>query len=113
MCLASASKNGPLILEKLGLSNVFDAVVNPEEIAAGKPKPDIFIAAARKLHLAPEDCVGIEDSVAGVSAINAAGSISIGIGGAELSHAHQRFENSSDITYATIKKIWEAHQSQH
>lgn len=110
LCLASASKNGPIILEKLGLSDAFDAIVNPEEIGAGKPAPDIFISAAKKLQLDPADCVGIEDSVAGVTAINRAGCLSIGIGGTELNHADYRFAGSNEVTYAAIQKIWEAHQ---
>lgn len=63
IALASASKNGPFILEKLGLLDIFDAIVDPSSVANGKPAPDIFLAAAQALELQPKDCIGIEDSI--------------------------------------------------
>ena len=80
LALASASLNGPLILEKLALSTAFDAVVDPSKVAHGKPAPDIFIAAAEAPGLTPTAWVGIADSVAGVSAINSSGAFSIAVG---------------------------------
>ncbi|MGT2908008.1 beta-phosphoglucomutase [Streptococcus dentiloxodontae] len=107
LALASASKNGPIILEKLGLSADFDAIADPSKVAAGKPAPDIFLAAAAAIDLSPEFCVGLEDSVAGVTAINDAGAVSIAAGGKELDHAHQRFDSTADFTYAAIEAAWE------
>ncbi|WP_297665898.1 beta-phosphoglucomutase [uncultured Streptococcus sp.] len=106
LALASASQNGPIILEKLGLSTVFDVIVDPSKIAKGKPAPDIYLAASEALHLAPSDCIGIEDSVAGITAINDAGSISIAVGGIELNHAHKRFNSTTDLNFSKIEKIW-------
>lgn len=80
LSLASASLNGPYILDKLGLLDTFDAIADPSKVAAGKPAPDIFIAAADAIGLKPKDCVGIEDSVAGITAINRSGAFSVGIG---------------------------------
>ncbi|MBR7927594.1 beta-phosphoglucomutase [Aerococcaceae bacterium zg-ZUI334] len=108
LALASASKNGPLILEKLGLSNQFDAIADPSKVANGKPAPDIFLAAAHALGLNPADCIGVEDSVAGVTAINAAGSVSIAAGGSELNHAHKRFESTADLNFRDIEETWVA-----
>lgn len=110
LALASASKNGPLILEKLGLDQAFDAIADPAKVAAGKPAPDIFLAAAAALDLAPADCVGIEDSVAGVTAINDAGAVSIAAGGPELDHANKRFDSTADLTYEAVKAAWEEAQ---
>lgn len=107
--LASASKNGPLILEKLGLTDYFDAIADPAKISAGKPAPDIFLAAAFALNISPYDCVGIEDSVAGVKAINSAGSVSIGIGGDELNQANKRFSSTADLNYQDILEAWKAY----
>lgn len=107
LALASASKNGPIILEKLGLAAVFDAIADPSKVAQGKPAPDIFLAAAQALALQPSECVGLEDSVAGVEAINAAKMVSIGIGGAELSQASKRFDQTADLSYQAIKAAWE------
>ncbi|MDR5588098.1 beta-phosphoglucomutase [Clostridium aquiflavi] len=78
--LASASKNAPLILEKLDLTSLFDIIANPELVSKGKPDPGIFLLAAKELNLQTKNCVGIEDSSAGIKAINDAGMYSIGVG---------------------------------
>ncbi len=109
IALASASKNGPTILEKLGLTSYFDAIADPSKINSGKPAPDIFLAAASALNLSPYDCVGIEDSIAGITAINTANCVSIGVGGAELNHANKRFNATSDLNYQDIKKAWQVY----
>lgn len=78
--LASASKNAPFILKKLGLYEKFDYIADPDKVKHGKPAPDIFIEAARGLSLPIEETVGIEDAVAGVAAMIACNMNSIGIG---------------------------------
>jgi len=78
--LASASKNAPLLLDRLGLRDAFDAVIDPGRIRHGKPAPDIFTAAAEALSALPGDCLGVEDSVAGILAIKSAGMWALGIG---------------------------------
>jgi beta-phosphoglucomutase len=65
--------NISLIIELLHLDRVLDAAVSGEEAPQGKPAPDIFLAAARAINLAPVNCVVIEDAVAGVQAAHAAG----------------------------------------
>ena len=80
IALASASRNGPLLIERLEIEDYFDYVVNPADVSKGKPAPDIFLKASRELNIAPEFCVGIEDAVAGIAAIKAAGMIAVGIG---------------------------------
>ena len=60
-------------LEHTGLLPRFGAVVGGDEIARGKPAPDIFIAAAERLGAAPEQCVVLEDSEPGVHAALAGG----------------------------------------
>lgn len=61
-------------LAKIGLpAGDWDAVVSAEDVVHKKPAPDIFLAAARKLGLAPEECVVVEDAVNGVQAAKAAG----------------------------------------
>ncbi|XJZ27253.1 beta-phosphoglucomutase [Bacillota bacterium Lsc_1132] len=81
--LASASKNAPAILESLKITSFFQTVVDPEEIANGKPAPDIFLKAAEKLAVRPSECIGIEDSTAGISAIKDAGMFAVGVGTVE------------------------------
>ena len=81
--LASASRNAPQLLERLGIAALFDCVVDAGRIARSKPDPEIFLAAARGLGLAPEECLGVEDAVAGIAALHAAGMTAVGIGRAQ------------------------------
>ena len=81
--LASASQNAAQLIERLGIAALFDYVVNPASVAAGKPAPDIFLAAAAALGVPPSACLGVEDAVAGVAAIKAANMFAVGIGDAQ------------------------------
>lgn len=62
-----------LSLVETRLAGLFDAEATGEEVAHGKPKPDIFLLAARRLGLAPNQTVVLEDSPAGIAAAKAAG----------------------------------------
>lgn len=77
--IASASKNAPLILKKLGVNDYFDAIVDPATLAKGKPDPEIFIRAAELIGLKPTEAVGFEDAQAGVDGIKACGMYAVGI----------------------------------
>ena len=55
------------------LKDVFDATVCGIEVPKGKPEPDIYLEAARRLGLKPEECIGVEDSQAGLQSLTAAG----------------------------------------
>jgi sugar-phosphatase len=61
------------VLEGLGVASRFDAIVSGDDVARTKPAPDIFLEAARRLNVAPEGCVVLEDSLAGATAGHAAG----------------------------------------
>lgn len=78
--LASASKNAALVLQKLGIPDLFDYVADSNFIQNGKPDPEIFLTCAKALGIAPERCIGVEDAPAGVTAIKAAGMYALGIG---------------------------------
>ena len=80
VALASASKNAMQVLERLDIVQAFDHVVDSNRIQNAKPHPEVFLAAASALATAPQDCVGIEDAVAGVQAIRAAGMFAVGVG---------------------------------
>lgn len=77
--IASGSKNTPLILEKLGLSGTFDAVVHGGEITKSKPDPEVFLTAAERLNIPPGNCLVIEDAASGISAAKAAGMKTVGV----------------------------------
>lgn len=60
-------------LERLGVLDRFDAVVQARDVVRGKPAPDIFVEAARRLSLRPQQCVVVEDSLPGCQGAIAAG----------------------------------------
>ncbi len=60
-------------MKTVGLYDYFDLIVCGNEVARGKPAPDIFLAAAEKLHLKPDECMVVEDSFNGIRASRAAG----------------------------------------
>jgi alpha,alpha-trehalose phosphorylase len=84
IALASASHNARTIIERLGIADAFDYVVDPATCGRPKPAPDIFLAAAKALGVDPRRCIGVEDAIAGVSAIKQAGMKAIGVGDARL-----------------------------
>ena len=61
------------VLAEAGLTRYFDASVSSEEVARGKPSPDVFLEAASRLGAAPSRCAAIEDSANGIRAAHAAG----------------------------------------
>ncbi len=79
VALASASRNAPMLLARLGIADLFDAVVDPAGLP-GKPAPDIFLHAAAALGVVPARMLGVEDSLAGLRAIRAAGMAALGVG---------------------------------
>ena len=96
--LAVASSAPPLnrkmVLDGLGWNERFDAVVASEGLP-GKPAPDVFLAAAARLGVAPEDCLAFEDAVNGIQSAAAAGMLVVGVTtnvtAAELLAAGARF----------------------
>ncbi|MES2900252.1 MAG: beta-phosphoglucomutase [Pseudomonadota bacterium] len=78
--LASVSRNAFTVLDRLGIGARFDYVVDAATVARGKPDPEIFLKAARELGVLPRACLGVEDAVAGVASIKAAGMVALGVG---------------------------------
>jgi len=78
----ASSSNRPiidLVLEQAGVRACFAAVVSSEEVANGKPAPDVYLAAARELDVDPKDCAAIEDSTNGIKSAVAAGMRTIAV----------------------------------
>jgi len=75
LAVASSSNRSliDLVLELSGLAPRFRATVSSEEVAHGKPAPDVYLEAARRLAVAPERCAAVEDSESGIRAAKAAG----------------------------------------
>ncbi|WP_375178325.1 beta-phosphoglucomutase [Enterococcus rotai] len=81
--IASASKNAPMILEKLGVLDFFGHIVDPETLKKGKPDPEIFVKAAESINVEPKDAIGFEDAQAGIEGIKAAGMYAVGLSATE------------------------------
>ncbi len=64
-------------LRGLDLEDAFDATVSASEVQRSKPAPDVYLAAARALAVAPEHCVAVEDTVTGIAAARAAGMFAV------------------------------------
>jgi beta-phosphoglucomutase len=78
--IGSASKNAPLILERVGIASLFDAVIDGAKIQQAKPDPEVFLVAAQELGIPPASCVVFEDAEAGIEAAHRAGMGAVGIG---------------------------------
>ena len=82
LAIGSSSKNTKTILERVQLTDAFDAISDGINISRSKPDPEVFQKAAQFLGLNAENCAVIEDAFAGIDAACAAGMISVGIGDA-------------------------------
>lgn len=98
VAIGSSSKNAMYILERIGLDNSFDVVIDGMQISKSKPNPEVFLLAAEKLNLMPKDCAVVEDAKTGIDAANAGGFISIGMNDAgNYSKSEYRIKKVSDI----------------
>jgi beta-phosphoglucomutase len=104
LALGSASKNGPFLLKSLGIEKYFDYVVDPTELNS-KPDPAIFLDARNYFSLKSSECLGVEDAVAGVEAIKAAGMIAIGVGNEDLHKADLIVNRVVDLDYIQLEKL--------
>jgi HAD superfamily hydrolase (TIGR01509 family) len=79
-CAIASSSKRKTIQRNLGLSGLqdrFPVIVGGEEVQHGKPAPDIFLEAARRLNIRPANCMVLEDSNAGIRAAHAAGMVAV------------------------------------
>ncbi|PID69893.1 MAG: beta-phosphoglucomutase [Flavobacteriales bacterium] len=104
--LGSASKNAPLILEKVGLKNRFNAIVDGNAVSKAKPDPEVFLLAAQELGVEPKNCIVFEDAIAGIQAAKNAGMLAIGIGDkATLTEADYVFNDNTEITTTFLEDL--------
>lgn len=80
VAIGSASKNTMTILNRIGLSDFFDCIVDGTKITKAKPDPEVFLKAAQELGIEPSKCCVFEDASAGVEAAKRAGMKVIGVG---------------------------------
>lgn len=106
IAIGSASRNTPLILERLAIRNLFDAVADGNIIRKAKPDPEVFITAAKLLGVSPADCVVFEDAVAGVEAALNAGMRCVGIGSEKiLTNAHYVIAGLDKMSLKKLKLL--------
>lgn len=98
IAVGSSSKNAPLILERIGLDEMFDAVSDGNGLEKSKPDPEVFLKAAERLGLSPAECLVVEDALSGIDAGVAGGFATAGIGAAaSYDKADYKLEKLSDI----------------
>lgn len=100
-----------LVVEQAGLVEAFSAVVSAEEVARGKPAPDVYLEAAMRLAVAPNECVAVEDSSNGLRSAAAAGMAVVAVPNATfppaqdaLALANASVENVAGLTPAVIER---------
>lgn len=82
LAIGSSSKNAKYILERVELTDYFDAISDGTNISRSKPDPEVFLKAAEYIGEAPEDCIVVEDAYAGIDAAKAGHMMAVGIGDA-------------------------------
>lgn len=103
LAIGSASKNAAVVLRLLGIAHRFDAVVTGHDFARGKPAPDVFLTAARRLEIPPEQCLVFEDAEAGIQAAHAGGMKAVGLGRPETVPGADRIISSlAEIHYPDL-----------
>jgi beta-phosphoglucomutase len=100
--LASSSQNAPFLIRRLGIADKFDAVADASRISRSKPDPEIFLAVAAQLGIAPGACLGVEDAAAGIAAIKAAGMAALAVG-ADLAGADAMIQRIADFRLADYR----------
>lgn len=107
IALGSASKNAPMILDRIQLTHLFDVVVDGNSITEAKPNPEVFLKGAEKLKVLPEHCVVFEDAIAGIEAAQHANMFSVGIGNPEtLGFADLVIPGFDGFTVSTLKSAF-------
>ena len=97
--LASSSNREliDLVLELSGLARHFRATVSSEEVASGKPAPDVYLEAARRLEVAPDRCAAVEDSENGILSAKAAGMRVLAIPNPHFPPAEDALAQADDV----------------
>jgi len=104
--LGSASKNSMIILNRLNIASLFDAIIDGNKVSKAKPDPEVFLKGAEELKIPPANCIVFEDAEAGVEAAIAAGMKCIGIGDPLiLAKANAVIPGFKDLNYAKLIQL--------
>ncbi len=103
IALGSSSKNAELVLQKLGIDNLFEVIADGNSVPNSKPSPEVFQKAAELLGLPAAECLVIEDAAAGVEAAKAAGMIVLGVGPTDrLNRADLVLDSLADCSWSAL-----------
>ena len=106
--VVSSSANTRTVLRVTGLADLFDVVVDgitaEEEGLAGKPAPDMFLAAARRLNVAPADAAVFEDALAGVEA-GRAGGFGFVVGVDRVGQGEELRRHGADVVVSDLDEL--------
>lgn len=103
LAVASSSRNTQVILKRLEIAVLFDAISDSNIIKHGKPAPDLFLDAAHRLGVLPQECVVFEDAAAGVEAGLSAGMLVVGVGNINLVRkAHLYYPTMNEVSLDQI-----------
>ena len=106
VAIVSSSKNTPLVLERLQIGEWLDAVVDGNAAARSKPAPDLFLLAAERLGVSPEECLVVEDAEAGIAAGKAAGMCTLGLGPSErVGSADCQLPDLEGVTLGRLREL--------
>jgi HAD superfamily hydrolase (TIGR01509 family) len=112
MAVASGSPKSvvQLVLERLGLRRHLQATVGSNEVSRGKPHPDLFLEAARRIGAEPKRCVVLEDAISGIEAALAAQMAVVAVPGSEipdevLTRAHRVVGSLTELTPEALVKV--------
>ncbi len=98
LAIGSSSKNTKFILQQTKLMDMFDAISDGTNITRSKPDPEVFLKAATFVGDIPENCIVVEDAIAGIEAAKAAGMMAAGIGeAAHYGKTDYRLEHFKEI----------------
>jgi beta-phosphoglucomutase len=102
--------NADYILSELNISEYFLTVLDSSHVDKGKPEPEIYLKAASKLNMSPDNCIVFEDSLAGVEAALRAGTLVIGVtsthSASELENCHLIIDNFLDLSIGDLQKTF-------
>jgi len=104
--LGSASKNCSVILERVGIGNLFDAVIDGNKVSKAKPDPEVFLLAAEELGIDPSCCVVFEDAIAGVEAAHRGRMKCVGVGDPQtLKNAERVISGFNNLNVTELLRI--------
>lgn len=102
---SAPKENVRVMLDVLKLDHYFDAIVSAEDVTAGKPDPQVFLAAAAKLHTPPASCVVVEDAAAGIEAARRAGMKCIGVSTSSVLPADVFVRSLEDLDVDVFERL--------